>query len=185
MGSGATLGALGRWQTHTHPHLRTALLCSILRKRSVEHPRPHCPILLLYGNTMRGNPPKRITDRRRVVQIQVRECLLHGFSGFPGIVVGDLVVDVVHDVRGPDSVMQEVEHWPVGSIDGHESPLSPRPIFLVEVRNIDIGVLKPCVEHQPHVGDCERHAVQKHGRLPPGDEAPCGERDNHRSDAVV
>lgn len=124
-------------------------------------------------------------DRRRVIQVQVRERLLHSFCGLPCIVVWDLVVDVMYDVRGANAVVEEVEDRAVRAVDRHECAFGPRPAFLVEVRHVDVRVLQPGVQHKPHVGEGEGQEVEEGGRLPAGDGAPCTERTKHRGNAVV
>eukprot|EP00438_Fugacium_kawagutii_P003927 Skav230527 [mRNA] locus=scaffold1183:71620:75644:- [translate_table: standard] len=85
---------------------------------------------------------------------------------------------------GTYPVMDVIQDWAVGSVDGVKGALDPSPILLVKMWDVNIGVLQPSVQDQPAIGDHQRCQVEgknagKSRRFPPEQEA------SHAKDAHV
>mmetsp|Transcript_28948 Transcript_28948/g.72747 ORF Transcript_28948/g.72747 Transcript_28948/m.72747 type:complete len:400 (-) Transcript_28948:73-1272(-) len=131
-----------------------------------------CGLLLLRGGNLHGLirvvPPLALRDDGEallraaihdfvdgggVVLVMLREGLLDGVSRLLGVVVRDPGAEVVGDVGATDAMVEEVKDLGVGAVDGAEGALEPRPLVGFVVGDVDVGVLEPGVEDEPHVDE--------------------------------
>ena len=121
----ASMSARARpWSSHA------TAASSAGRSSDPAHPRPRTPgrSPLVHRDALAPDSP-RARARRQGVTARARE----GASCTPAhappssrVVVLPRVVDVVRDVRGPDLVVQKVQHGAVRPVDGHERALHQR-----------------------------------------------------------
>ena len=60
---------------------------------------------------------------------------------------------MVRDVCRSDAVVQKVEHGSVRAIDSQKGAADGVPVRVVQMRNVDVGVLEPGIEDEPKVDD--------------------------------
>ena len=114
---------------------------------------------LLNSGTSLANTPKCFWDGGRFVKVEFWEILLNGICGCLSLVVWDGRIKVVCDVRCSNLVVQEVNQSPgvkliVWSINCVQGAFYVAVVLVREVRNINIGMLKPSkvVEKRRQIG---------------------------------
>ena len=76
---------------------------------------------------------------------------LQDFCHFFRIVMRDCRIHVVSNMSGTNIVMKEIQNWAVRSINSMERSFCPRPFLFIKMRNINVGMLQPCVKDKPEV----------------------------------
>mmetsp|Transcript_95741 Transcript_95741/g.139853 ORF Transcript_95741/g.139853 Transcript_95741/m.139853 type:complete len:278 (+) Transcript_95741:368-1201(+) len=142
-------------------------------------------VTLLHGNALRGYAPHGLWEGSGIVEVVVGKGLFHSLGGGEGAVVGDCAVNMVNDVGGTDLVVEEVEDSSIWPVDGHEGTLDVAPVFAGKVGHVGVGVLEPCVEDKPHVGDAQRGHVKSEHVPYTKRHRPSSQQANHGNNANI
>eukprot|EP00755_Sulcionema_specki_P004826 Sspe_Gene.31106::Locus_15357_Transcript_1_1_Confidence_1.000_Length_2184::g.31106::m.31106 len=101
----------------------------------------------------------------------------------------ELERDVVQDMSGPDVVVEVVDQCGVVAVDAARRTAHVREMPVREVGDVHVGVVQPCVEHQPEVHHHVRPPVPEKGRPHPvlnvgvdGGSNGCQHTDGRRDD---
>jgi len=126
-----------------------------------------------------GGLEQRGGDAHGLESVMITEEGLDGRGGLHGVVVRQLVEDVVADVRTADVVVQLVHNPGVGAVDRGQRAGKPVPRVLAVEGDVRVAVLQPRVEHEPPVDHHVGPKVEQRDRLEPDLGAGQGQQTQH------
>eukprot|EP00965_Chrysotila_dentata_P164774 5440994-Pleurochrysis_carterae.AAC.3 len=105
----------------------------------------------LHRDAVACNPPKRLMNRRGVVEVCFRKGLGDAVGSLARMVMRNRAVDVVCDVGRADAVMQPVKESSVRPVNGQKGAAHESVLLGAQVRHVHIRVLQPRINHEPSV----------------------------------
>lgn len=81
-------------------------------------------VVLRHHVAPRRHSPECFVDRSRIIAIEIRKVCLHSTRCLDGVVMRDLSIHVMRDVRAADVMMQEIEYGAYGRSTVMNAPLT-------------------------------------------------------------